>query len=123
MPTVKLSVSGRLKPHTVTAAKVKELVAAGLIEQVDDDDAPHFVVVEELAADWPDLSLIDLSVLARILPLLDKRERLTDTETLDVINYIVSAPEWSPSFLEDIVDVLRKRAGRAEIRGALWASH
>lgn len=46
----------------------------------------------------------------------------TDAAALDSINYILSAPEWSVSMLDDIVELVRG-TGRLPAVDAEWPSH
>lgn len=69
------------------------------------------------------LTSYDIRVLADVLVRLPKGNGpLSDREALDLINYCLSAPEWSVSFLEDIAAIVA-RTPRAPVPGAQWASH
>lgn len=108
-----------------------ELVEAGFIYPTEDDNGEPipatFSIDSELLDAWaesnPPLDAEDVSLLPRWIPLLRKTGPLTDTEALDLINYALSAPSWSVSFLEDIAEIIRERTDRHEIRGAIWGSH
>jgi hypothetical protein len=52
----------------------------------------------------------------------DVPNKLSDREALDRLNYMLSAPEWSVSFLEDACEIVRA-TGRVEIEGAEWEAH
>jgi hypothetical protein len=108
-----------------------ELVEAGIIYPAENDEGEPipgtFQIDSDLLDEWsdqnPPLDADDVALLPRWMPLLRKTGPLSDAEALDLINYALSAPSWSVSFLEDIAEIIRDRTDRKEIRGATWASH
>lgn len=122
--------SGELTDHhELTPSVAAAYEESGFIWKVDDseyDDFDEYRLSEEILIDWDpsQFTLADLNTLWALEPLLHRptSHQLDDYSALELINYALSAPEWSVSFLEDIADIVR-RTGRTEIRGATWDRH
>lgn len=109
---------------------VKHLVEHGLIDPHEDNETgeeipDEHVIESELRELFPKLTHPQLIELIRYHELIDKHgrgEKLSDWETLELLNFALSIPEWPVSLLEDIAEIVR-RTGRKEIPGATWAAH
>jgi hypothetical protein len=98
------------------------------VDEVDDDEDDEaevgvltYAINYDVQQGHEPLTPDDLDRLAAYLTRSPSTE-YTDAEALDRLNYMLSAPEWSVSFLEDACEIVRA-TGRPEIRGAQWASH
>lgn len=121
---------GPLKRYAeITEVMVARWTQLGLIWLVDDSEYPdvdEYRISTEIVDEWDprEFSIADLDRLASFERMFNdsKGRRLTDTEACELINFALSAPEWSVSFLEDICEIIR-RTGRSEVKGATWDRH
>lgn len=125
---------GSLVPDPGCLAVAAELGLVTLIEEDDDGellDEPYYEVAEEVADGHDDsIGPVELTELVRLLtgPVAKVRTfvkgpPMTDAEALDALAYILSAPSWSVSFLEDIACVVAQSGRSTDIPGAQWDSH
>ena len=97
-----------------------------VLQQPGEDDAPEWSFdldrIGEDMANEP-FNADDIVTLADALLRLSKLgQAITHTEAVDLIAYCLGAPEWSPSFLEDIRDIIN-RTDRSTVKGATWDRH
>jgi hypothetical protein len=117
----------------ISVAALREITAACLVTEVNDVDARPdrlWAVDEEVQAGHDGvLTVIDLTKLAAFeTGVCCKGGDLTDEEAMDLLHYMLSAPEWSVSYLEDARAIIARTNGRwgsrkDDVKGAQWASH
>lgn len=100
-----------------------------LISLAEDDELASDTVaiweVSEAAQDGHQNPLTpeDLLKLPHYWEIRDKRGRLTDTEAMDLLHFMYSAPEWSSSFNEDARGIITRTGRKDDIGGAQWDRH
>lgn len=125
---------GTRVPDPGCLAVAAELGLVSLIEEDDEGELladPYYEVVEEVQMDHD--TVVGPDELVELVRLLTgpvakvrtfvKGPPMTDAEALDALAYILSAPSWSVSFLEDIACVVAQSGRSTDIPGAQWDSH
>jgi len=117
----------------ITDEQLQRLQGVELVEEIDveDDDDGNVLATIWEPAEW----VTELVSYEEFFALLDELEKvvaiekrsgargpLSDEDAVTLINYMLSAPEWSVSYLEDISEII-ERTGRSPVTGAYWASH
>jgi hypothetical protein len=93
-------------------------------ENDEPTEEPVYRVNEEVQQGHNAISPEGLKLLVDTETLLERPvSDLNAIERLRVVNYMLSAPEWSVSYLEDICHIIRAGNFLIEIPGAQWASH
>ena len=125
---------GELVPDPGCLSVAAELNLVTLVEEDDEGEAlvkPYYIVDDDVQdGHTTPVGPEELLELVRLLtgPVAKVRTfvtgpPMTDAEALDAIAFMLSAPSWSVSYLEDIACIVAQSGRSTTIPGAQWGAH